>query len=181
LIGRFLFLRIALGTITLVAVTVGSVFILKDLQRDGRDYTLEEERAQALNTLSFGAMSITLSARFAYNSSLHPRVFQNNPLCWYSIAIMAGLQVLITYVPGMNLTIFSMTGMDGIQWAIVVGFMVLVLLVMECEKSIRRYLASLGEDTDDREYGYFDEAPGEPEPRELPPQASQFGNTELQR
>jgi len=178
LIGRFLFLRIALGTVILVATTVGSVFILLDLSDK---YTLEMQRSQALNTLSFGAISVTLSARFAYNSALHPRLFRGNPLCWWSVGIMSALQVFITYTPGLNKVIFSMAAMDGIQWGIVIGFMVVVLLVMESEKSIRRYLASMGEDTDDREYGYFDEVPGEPQVRELPPQAANFGNAELRK
>lgn len=177
LIGRFLFLRIVLGTAILVACTVGAVFIIRDIG----DYDLEEQRAQALNTLSFGAISITLSARFAYNSSLHPRLLTGNALCWWSIAIMSVLQVFITYTPGLNETIFSMKGMDGIQWAIVFGFMFIVLLVMESEKSIRRYLASLGEDTDDREYGYFDEVPAEPQHTDLPAGANSFGRDELRK
>lgn len=177
LIGRFLFLRIVIGTIILVATTIGSVFIIRDMG----GYTIEEQRAQALNTLSFGAMSVTVSARFAYNSSLHPRIFYGNPLCWYSIGIMSALQILITYTPGMNTTIFSQSGMDGIQWAIVIGFMFLVLFVMEAEKSVRRYLASLGEDTDDREYGYFDEVPGEPKATELPAAVQNFGHDELRK
>jgi magnesium-transporting ATPase (P-type) len=177
LIGRFLFLRIAIGTIVLVATTVGSIFIIRDMG----GYSLEQQRSQALNTLSFGAISVTVSARFAYNSSMHPRIFYGNPLCWYSVVIMTVLQVFITYTPGVNYTIFSMEGMDGIQWAIVVGFMFVVFFVMEAEKSVRRYLASLGEDTDDREYGYFDEAPGEPKDRELPPAVENFGRDELRK
>jgi len=177
LIGRFLFLRIALGTATLVATTVGSVFIIRDMG----GYNLGMQRAQALNTLSFGAISVTLSARFAYNSSLHPRLLKGNALCWWSVAIMSILQVFITYCPGLNKTIFSMEGMDWKQWMIVLGFMVVVFFVMEAEKSVRRYLASLGEDTDDREYGYFDEAPGEPVDQKLPASASDFGKDTLQK
>jgi len=146
IIGRFLLLRIVLGTITLVATTVGSVFWCKDL-----GYNLDEQRSQALNTLSFGAISISLSARFAYNSAIHPRVLTGNPICWYSITIMAGLQVFITYVPGVNDTIFGMAPMDGVQWGIVAIFMVVTFIVMEGEKSVRRYLSALGEDTDDAE------------------------------
>ena len=74
-----------------------------------------------------------------------------------------------------------MNGMDWIQWMIVLGFMVLVMLVMESEKSVRRYLASLGEDTDDREYGYFDEVPGEPQDAPLPSSARSYGNSELRK
>lgn len=162
LIGRFLFLRIAIGTVTLVASTVGSVFWILTYNNDGHEeYNLYQQRAQALNTLSFGAMSITISARFAYNSSIHPRVFFNNKLCWWSVFIMSALQFAITYIPGLNRVVFSMNGMDGRQWAIVVIFMIVTLLVMETEKTVRKYLKNLGEDTDDLEYGAFDEIPDE--------------------
>ena len=155
LIGRFLLLRIVIGTVVLVGSTVGAVFWAQSL-----GYELDEMRSQALNTLSFGAISISLSARFAYNSALHPRVLTGNPICWYSVAIMAGLQILITYVPGLNSVIFGMAGMDGFQWLIVVIFMVVVFIVMETEKAIRRYLSGLGEDTDDVEYNEtFDNVP----------------------
>jgi magnesium-transporting ATPase (P-type) len=158
LIGRFLLLRIIIGTIVLVGCTVGSVFWVK-----GEGYELDEQRSQALNTLSFGAISITLSARFAYNSAFHPRVLTGNPLCWWSVATMAGLQILITYTPGVNATIFSMASMDGFQWLIVVLFMGVVFIVMEVEKAVRRYLSSLGEDTDDLKYNStFDAPPLEP-------------------
>jgi len=164
LIGRFLLLRIILGTIVLVTTTVGSVFWIKAL-----GYGLDDERSQALNTLSFGAISITLSARFAYLSAFNTRIFRGNVLCWWAVFIMVALQVLITYTPGLNSVIFGMTGMDGFQWMIVVVFMIVVFIVMEAEKAIRRYLSSLGEDTDDREFNeVFDAKPevhAEPFPR----------------
>jgi len=147
IIGRFLLLRIIIGTIVLVATTVGSVFIVKS-----QGYELEEQRAQALNTLSFGAIGITLSARFAYNSSFSTDLLRGNFLCWWAVAIMAGIQIFITYTPVVNSTIFGQTGMDGLQWGIVAGFMAVTFVVMEFEKSIRRYLSSLGEDTDDAKY-----------------------------
>lgn len=164
IIGRFLLLRIILATIVLVAATVGSVFWVQD------DYNQEEQRSQALNTLSFGAIAITLSARFAYNSAFHPRILRGNVLCWWSVSIMAGLQVLITYTPGVNDTIFGMAPMDGKQWGIVCLFMVVTFIIMESEKSIRRYLSSLGEDTDDVEFDErFDMTP-EPSSNEPFPQ-----------
>jgi magnesium-transporting ATPase (P-type) len=143
LIGRFLLLRIAIGTIALIATTVGSVFIVQN------DYTLPEQRSQALNTLSFGACAITVSARYSYNSSFHPRILGGNPLCWYSITVLAAIQLLITYTPGLNEVVFEMAPMDWFQWVIVLAFMVVTFIVMETEKAIRRYLSSLGEDTDD--------------------------------
>ena len=115
LIGRFLFLRIAIGTITLVACTVGSVFWAEDM-----GYSLEEKRSQALNVLSFGAISVTASARFARKSALHPRSFQGNDFAWFSYAIMVVMQVFITYTPGLNETIFTMdvlnVGLFSCSW-----------------------------------------------------------------
>lgn len=146
LIGRYLLLRIVIGSIALIATTVGSVFVVKS------DYTVPQQRSQALNTLSFGACAITLSARFSYNSSFHPRIFRGNVLCWYSVAIVMGLQVLITYTPGLNSVVFEMAGMDWFQWLLVFIFMFVTFVVMEVEKSIRRYLSSIGEDTDDRTF-----------------------------
>jgi magnesium-transporting ATPase (P-type) len=156
LIGRFLLLRIAIGTIALVTSTVGSVFWLRALG----GYTQDDFHSQALNTLSFGAVAITISARFSYNSSFHTRSLSGNPLAWYSYSIMTILQVFITYTPGVNEIIFEMAPMDGMQWGIVAIFMVAVLVIMETEKSVRRYLSSLGEDTDDLKYdARFDATP----------------------
>lgn len=177
LIGRFLFLRIALGTVTLVACTVGSVFWN---EAASNSYSPEEKRSQALNVLSFGAMSVTASARFARNSAFHPRSFHGNPIAGWSYLIMGSLQVFITYTPGLNETIFSMEGMDGFQWLIVIIFMAVVFVVMEAEKALRNYLTLLKYDTDDREYGVFDAVP-EPDTTPLPAEAQRFGQNEMSR
>ena len=169
LIGRFLLLRIAIGTITLVACTVGSVFWAEDLS-----YTLEEKRSQALNTLSFGAISITASARFARKSAIHPRSFKGNAFAWYSYAIMAVLQVFITYTPGLNDTIFTMDAMDGPQWGIVALFMVVVMIVMETEKAIRGYVTELKYYEEDME-----DAPIVKDTTPLPAEVNRFGKNEL--
>jgi magnesium-transporting ATPase (P-type) len=148
LIGRYLFLRIVLGTVSLTSAVVGSSFLAK-----GLDYDLGEQRAQALNTLDFGAIGITASARFAYNSSIHPRLFKNSHSFLYSVTIVVVLQIIITYVPGVNDVIFEMSrnGMDLVQWCICLGFACAVFLVMEAEKALRRMLRAMGTDTDDRE------------------------------
>jgi magnesium-transporting ATPase (P-type) len=144
LIGRYLFLRIALGTTILIATVILSVFWARD-----QGYDQEAQRSQAFNTLDFGAISVCLSARFAYNSAIHPRIFRGNAYCWYSIAIVAVLQVAITYIPGVNSVIFSMGPMDGAQWGVSIAGMVITFLVMEAEKALRRSLKASGSDTDD--------------------------------
>jgi len=176
LIGRYLLLRILLGTFTLTSLVVASAFWLKgsnpqsvlyrldadppaELTQEEIDdvkYFVEDIRAISFNVLDFGAISITLSSRFSYVSSFHPRIFFGNKYCWYSVAIVAVLQVILTHVPGLNDTIFMMRGMDGLQWGITFLMMTVVFFVMEAEKAIRRFVRSRGGDTDDTEYGIFD-------------------------
>lgn len=171
LIGRFLFLRIVIGTATLVACTVGSAFWTKSL-----DYDLQQRRSQALNVLSFGAIGVTMSARFARKSAFHMRTFTGNPIAWWSYFIMSILQVFITYTPGLNVTIFSMTGMDIPQWLIVGLFAVVVLLVMEFEKAVRNYVT-------EKKY-YEEDVDDEPLPVDvtpLPDEVKRFGKNELGR
>jgi len=119
-------------------------------------YFLEDIRSTAFNVLDFGAIAVTLSARFTYLSSVHPRVFKGNKYCWYSVFIVAALQLLITYTPGLNRVVFQMKGMDGFQWGITFAFSLVVFVVMEVEKAIRSHLKFKGADTDDRAYGAFD-------------------------
>jgi len=176
LIGRYLFLRILLGTIVLVTVTVGSVFIAIDHgNKIGEPYELKMIRSLASNALTISAISVTGSARFAYNSAFHPRFFQGNIFMLYSTIIVIVLQLAITYIPGMNTVIFSMNGQDGFMWMLVIVSMIITFIIMELEKALRRYLKSKGKDTDDSFHDeMFDEAV-EPKPyKGLPKGASRL-------
>ena len=97
----------------------------------------------AFSVLSFGAVSVTMSARFARKGAFNCRTFHGNPIALWSYLIMTVLQVFITYCPGLNTTIFSMEAMDGWSWGIVVLFMFCVLVVMETEKAARNYLTKI--------------------------------------
>lgn len=154
LIGRYLLLRILIGTFTLTALVVSSAFWLQSYNDVyGQPYTYYHVRALAFNVLDFGAISVALSARFSYNSSFHPRIFRNNKYCWYSVFIVAFLQLAITYIPVVNKKLFMMESMDGKMWTITVLFMTIMFIVMEVEKAIRRYLKfTKGADTDDRHF-----------------------------
>lgn len=204
LIGRYLLLRILLGTGTLTALTVCSTFWLKSKNASGlglcaidydttdpdlaycadETYFWEDIRAVAFNVLDFGAIGITLSARFAYNNSFHPRIFFGNKYCWYSVGIVAVLQVALTHIPGLNSVIFQMRGMDGLGWMITFIFMFVTFFVMELEKGLRRILRAKGSDTDDKEYGMFDnteEATAEVNGKLLPPGASSLNLVAMEK
>jgi len=183
LIGRFLFLRIVLGTAVLVACTVGSTFWARHLYLDGvvenidvsphyKNKVLPLMRSQASNTLTFGACAITMSARFAYNNAFSTRSLYGNKFAWYSLAIVAVLQIAITYVPVLNNVIFGMGPMTGFQWVMVAISTFVIFLVMEIEKGIRRVLLARGADVGDEEYGFFDEEPKPDQDISLPKGAS---------
>ncbi|KAL7499235.1 hypothetical protein ACHAWT_010155 [Skeletonema menzelii] len=158
LIGRFLFLRIILGTVLLTGCVVGSAVIVDTVYKESipdPNERLFKIRATAFNVLDFGAISVMLSARFAYNTSVTLKVFQGNPAVMWSCIIVAILQILLTYIPGLNSFVFSMKGMDGIGWGLTLVSMVIVFTVMEAEKALRRSLKAKGADTDDREEPAF--------------------------
>merc|ERR1712115_95111 len=119
--------------------------------------------SQAGNTLTFGACFVTLSARFSYQNSIHPRVFQDNQFVALSIALVTILQLAITYIPGLNNVVFAMAPMKAFQWGIVLLGGVIVFAGLEMEKALRRYLKANGSDVDDTEYGIFDQAVAQPD------------------
>ena len=119
--------------------------------------------------------------RFTYVSSWHPRIFYGNPYCWYAILLVTVLQLAITYIPGLNNHVFGQASMDAKQWGIVVLGMVIVFIVMETEKAIRRLLKEYGHDTDDTEFGFFDEVVVPDKDTALPKGISHLNLTELRR
>jgi magnesium-transporting ATPase (P-type) len=182
LIGRFLLLRIILGSVVLVIVTVVSTHWAQiRFQDKDEEYQLELMRSQASNSLTMSAISITVSARFAYNSAVHPRIFVGNKFCWYSAAIVTVLQFAITYIPGLNHVIMNMAGMYWEQWFVVVICMIIVFVVMELEKGLRRFLLARGADVGDTEMGFFDSPPEPNQDISLPKGASHLNLTQLQK
>ncbi|OEU22395.1 P-type ATPase [Fragilariopsis cylindrus CCMP1102] len=141
LIGRFLFLRIVLGTILLVLVTVASSIWAEYELENNYDYDYKTVthmvHSQASNTLTFGACFVTFSARFNLLSSFHPRLFRGNVFTWYSFAIVTVLQLCITYIPGLNNIIFSMAPMVAFQWGLVALGGIIVFIGLELEKAFQ--------------------------------------------
>lgn len=183
IVGRYLLMRIIVGTLTLACLILASIFWLKSYNQghalfsvhDNNDansimaqstepsdehgrillaYYLEDVRASAFNVLIFGAITVTLSARFTYLSSCHSRVARGNSHVWTSIMVVAILQLLLMYIPGSTF-VFEMKSMDGRQWGIVVVCMIVNFLVMEIEKAYRRHLKYRGKDMNGRQYGVF--------------------------
>jgi magnesium-transporting ATPase (P-type) len=188
LIGRFLFLRIALGTVLLVFVTVGASLWAEDiLSKEPYNYDIYSQESinrvhsQASNTLTFSACFVTLSARFSYQNSIHPRVFMDNSFVLVSIVLVAVLQCAITYIPGLNNIVFAMAPMKAFQWGIVLLSGLFVFVGLELEKALRRYLKEKGSDVDDAEYGIFDTEPTPDQDITLPKGASHLKLTGIKK
>jgi len=184
LIGRFLGLRILLGTFALILTVLLSVaWARKYALEENADPTTKDSQlllqSIAFNTLDLGAIAICLSARFAYNSSIHPRLFSGNKYCWYSIILVIALQLLITYVPYLNTVIFQMKGMTMAMWGVSIVGMIVVFLIMEAEKALRRHLKSKGSDTDDLEPSQFDRKDDRTTHMHMPANSTRLGTAEL--
>jgi magnesium-transporting ATPase (P-type) len=179
LAGRFFLLRIAVGTVALVVAVIGASFWAQRYYGTGTN-GLPYVRAQALNVLNFGAISITASARFARKSAFHVRSFQDNKIALYSYALVVVLQVFIIYCPVVNILIFSQAAMEGFQWGVTILMAFGVLVVMEVEKCVRNYLTALQYDTDDRDADDLFDREQDPD-TSLPEEAERFGKNELLR
>jgi magnesium-transporting ATPase (P-type) len=77
---------------TLLVVLVLSMFHWCDVT----GLNLNQCRAEAFNVLVFGEIGYVVTTRFIKLSTFHYRVFFGNPLCFLSIGLTAGLQVLLT-------------------------------------------------------------------------------------
>jgi magnesium-transporting ATPase (P-type) len=118
---------------------------------DGRNLV----RSQASNTLTFSAIAVMLSARFAYNTAFSSRLLYGNKYAWYSAAIVTVLQLAITYIPGLNTVVFGMGPMTGAQWGICVLMFTITLLALEAEKMFVQHLKNKKFDTDDEKVQLF--------------------------
>jgi len=185
LIGRFLFLRIVLGTILLVFVTVYASFWAESIMSEepynldiySRD-SIDRVHSQASNTLTFGACFVTISARFSYQNSIHPRALEGFAVL-ASLGIVTVLQLAITYIPGLNSVVFAMAPMYGFQWGLVLLGGIVVFIGLEMEKAFRRFLKAKGTDVDDAEYGMFDEDVTPDQDISLPKGASHLKLTKI--
>ncbi|KAG2429432.1 hypothetical protein HYH02_014087 [Chlamydomonas schloesseri] len=137
LVGKLLLWRMVFVCAVIVTLVLGMFFWAgKDADTPGGGYGLNERRSEAFNVLVGSQIAYFVNCRYIKLSCFHPRVFVGNPIAYISIAIVAGIMVFVTYVPGVN-GFFSMSGsMDGIQWARVVVCSAIVFVVVEVEKAL---------------------------------------------
>ncbi len=93
-------------------------------------------RTAAVNVFVMVELFYLFNCRSLEHTMFHVGLF-SNPWIWRGIAVMTGLQLLLTYSPSMN-RLFHTAPIDGPSWALILGTSLAVYLVVGFEKWIRR-------------------------------------------
>lgn len=131
LLGKLILWRCCFVSVLIVVLVLG---MYAWGGAEGR--SIHRRRAEAFNTLVFSEIGYSITTRFVKASALHPRVFRGNWVMLASVCVTAALQVLLTFVPGLNWFFAMPEAMGGIQWVRVLVCMVVVFLVVEAEKAL---------------------------------------------
>jgi Ca2+-transporting ATPase len=92
-------------------------------------------RTLAVNLLIFGELFYLFNCR-SLTRSIHHLGFFSNPWVWGGVIAMTGLQIVYTYIPIFN-RVFGSHPMSVGDWALVLGFSLVISLVVAGEKAIR--------------------------------------------
>jgi Ca2+-transporting ATPase len=97
---------------------------------------LAEARTVASNIIVFGELTFLFNCRSLASPSWKVPL-RNNRFLIVGVLLMVALQLLYTYLPGMS-SLFSTAALSPAPWAWIIGAAVLVHIVIEFEKWVRR-------------------------------------------
>ncbi len=121
----FVSVLLALGTVAL---------FLWEIERG---LSIEASRTVAVNALVMGEMAYLFNCRYLLEPVRTWRDFTGNPYVLLSIAILAVIQAIFTYLPFMQ-SLFGVVALDGAAWIRIMGFGVLLFVAIEVEKLLIR-------------------------------------------
>ncbi|MBC7294527.1 MAG: cation transporting ATPase C-terminal domain-containing protein [Thermoleophilia bacterium] len=117
------------------ALLLAGAFGLFELaQRTG--HSLEEARTAAVNVFVFGEMFYLFSCRSLTRASFRLNLWSNRVLVG-GVLLMLALQLLYTYLPGMN-RLFGSSPLPLVTWGWILLAAFAVHVLVEIEKWIRR-------------------------------------------
>ncbi len=134
ILDRVLIIRVAIVGLLLV---VGAFGLFEYAQHLG--HTLAEARTVANNVIVFGELAYLFNCRSLSLPSWSVGLHRNRFLV-VGVLLMIALQVLYTYLPGMN-RLFDTAPIGATLWAWIVGVALLVHAVVEVEKWVRRIIS----------------------------------------
>jgi Ca2+-transporting ATPase len=128
--------RVLIGRVLIVGVLllIGAFGLFEYAQWLG--YSLAESRTVANNVIVFGELAYLFNCRSLALPSWSVGLRRNKFLV-IGVLLMIALQMLYTYVPGMN-TLFGTAPIGATAWVWIVGVALVVLVVVEVEKWVRR-------------------------------------------
>ncbi|MBM5812195.1 MAG: HAD-IC family P-type ATPase [Gammaproteobacteria bacterium] len=128
---------VLLWRIALVSLLVGGATLGLFLLGRRLGLTLPEARTLAVNTLVAGELFYLFNIRALSESVLQPAVLLRNPLAWLAVSALVVLQLLFVYAPCMQRW-FGTAPLAPATWLLPAGVGLVVLLVVEGEKALRR-------------------------------------------
>jgi len=131
--------KVLIGRIGLVGVLLlaGSFGLFEWAVQTG--HSLEEARTVAVNVFVFGEISYLFNCRSLTAPSWRVSL-RTNRFVLGGVGLMLALQLLYTYLPGMN-TLFGAAPISLTAWAWIIGAAIGVHVIVEIEKAIRRRMA----------------------------------------
>ncbi|GIG35946.1 carbonate dehydratase [Cellulomonas pakistanensis] len=131
--------RRSLVHVVIVSLLIGgatlAVFFIERAR--GTDYDVAQ--TTAVTMLALGQLAYLFNCRFLGESSLTLRVLRGNRVVWIAAGVLLVLQLVFTYVPFMH-SWFDSAPIGPREWALTLGFAVLVFLLAEAMKAITRTL-----------------------------------------
>ena len=132
LLSGFMVWRIAFVSALLTAGPV-ALFIWEGAQGS----SIEAARTAAVNALVIGEITYLFNCRYLLSPVRTWQDFTGNRYILISIAILALIQLVFTYLPFMQST-FGVVAIDMAAWLRIIGFGVLLFIVVEAEKKLFR-------------------------------------------
>ncbi|GAB3602718.1 cation-translocating P-type ATPase [Microbacterium aureliae] len=123
-----------------IGTAVAAVSVAAFFTELARGAELNAARTTAVAVLVLSQVAVLFSVRFAEASSLTARVLRGNRAIWVSIAVLAALQTLYTYVPAFHAWFGSRT-LGAIEWSIAVAFAAACFAAVEIGKAAGRILS----------------------------------------
>jgi magnesium-transporting ATPase (P-type) len=105
------------------------------LWEEERTNSLVEARTAAVNVFVMVELLYLLNCRSLEHTMFHVGLL-SNPWIWRGVAVMVGLQLLLTYTPVMN-QLFHTAPIDGPAWLLILATAVGVYLAVGTEKWLR--------------------------------------------
>ena len=130
LLGKIVLWRIAF-VCTIMVIIIEAFFYWGELLGE----PLCTRRAEAFNVIVFMEIGYSWSCRYIKEPSYQKRSLYENKLAYVAIFLAAGLQMLLTYTPGLN-EFFGMCGMGGWAWLRVIVAAIVLYVIVEIEKAL---------------------------------------------